>query len=517
MASLKNKEALERWKKRCEEVKSATAFRPKETPTEKTRRIRQLLGDYRAFVEYYFPHYTYNEELERSIPSAPFHLAAAKAIRDTRNLKAVFQWARGHAKSTHMDVFIPLWLKAHSAIGKREINVMVLVGKSETNAQTLLSDVQAELEYNQRYITDFGEQVSSGSWEAGRFITADGVAFFALGRGQSPRGLRYRSHRPDYIVIDDLDDDEIVQNKDRVNKLTDWVREALFGALDGGRGRFIMVGNLISKTSVLYNISNTPTVHVSRVNILTPKGEVSWKEKWTRKEVEELEAFSGYRAFQKEYMNNPITAGSVFRAEWIQYKKLPRLTAYSSLILYIDPSWKGTTKNDYKAAKLWGSLPSGELHHIKAFLRQCSISELVRWVYDCYEWVRGEGASLRIYLEAGFMQDTLLDDFTAEGNARGYQLPISPDRRKKENKFARIEAVSPLWERGKVYYNEAEKSSPDMLVSVEQTLSMEKGMRGHDDGPDADEGAIWLLQRSSRSRGVTPKIGKRRTNIRNQW
>ena len=216
-------------------------------------------------------------------------------------------------------------------------------------------------------------------------------------------------------------------------------------------------------------------------------------------------------------MNNPITAGSVFRAEWIQYKKLSRLTSYSGLVLYIDPSWKGTTKNDYKAAKLWGSLPSGELHHIKAFLRQCSISEMVRWVYDTYEWVRDEGASLRIYLEAGFMQDSLLDDFTAEGNTRGYQLPISPDRRKKENKFARIEAISPLWERGKVYYNEEEKSSPDMLVSVEQTLSMEKGMRGHDDGPDADEGAIWLLQRSSRTLGVAPKVGRRTASIKNQW
>lgn len=517
MASAKDREALERWRKHCEEVKSSTSFSSKETPTEKTRRIHKLLGDYRAFVEYYFPHYTYNEVLGRSIPSAPFHLAAAKSIRDTPNLKAVFQWARGHAKSTHMDVFIPLWLKAHSILGKREINVMVLVGKSEDNAQTLLSDVQAELEYNQRYIADFGHQVSSGSWEAGRFVTADEVAFFALGRGQSPRGLRYRSHRPDYIVIDDLDDDVLVQNKDRVNKLTDWVREALFGALDGGRGRFIMIGNLISKTSVLYNISHTPTVHVSRVNILTSKGEVTWAAKWSREEVAELEAFSTYRAFQKEYMNNPITAGSVFRPEWIRYKKVSRLTDYSGLILYIDPSWKGTTKNDYKAAKLWGSLPSGELHHIKAFLRQCSISELVRWVYDTYEWVRDEGASLRIYLEAGFMQDSLLDDFSAEGNVRGYQLPISPDRRKKENKFARIEAISPLWERGKVYYNEAEQSSPDMLVAVEQTLSMEKGMRGHDDGPDADEGAIWLLQRSARTLGIAPKVGKRTNNIRHQW
>ena len=117
MASIKNKEVLERWKLRCEEVKSATAFASKETPTEQRKRILHLLSDYNAFVEYYFPHYTYNEVLGRSIPSAPFHLAAAKKIRDTPNLKAVFQWARGHAKSTHMDVFVPLWLKAHGYLG----------------------------------------------------------------------------------------------------------------------------------------------------------------------------------------------------------------------------------------------------------------------------------------------------------------------------------------------------------------------------------------------------------------
>ncbi len=58
------------------------------------------------------------------------------------------------------------------------------------------------------------------------------IAFFARGRGQSPRGLRHKESRPDYIVIDDLDDDELCKNPRRVRELTDWVKEALFGALD---------------------------------------------------------------------------------------------------------------------------------------------------------------------------------------------------------------------------------------------------------------------------------------------
>ena len=83
------------------------------------------------------------------------------------------------------------------------------------------------------------------------------MKFLACGRGQSPRGLRDREARPDYIVIDDLDDDELCRNEKRVHDITDWVKEALFGALDVGRGRFIMVGNLISKNSVLANLTKT--------------------------------------------------------------------------------------------------------------------------------------------------------------------------------------------------------------------------------------------------------------------
>ena len=67
-------------------------------------------------------------------------------------------------------------------------------------------------------------------------------------------------------------------------------------------------------------------------------------------------------------------------------------------------------------------------------------------------------------MEANFMQDVILDEFAVEGELRGYQLPIMPDKRKKPDKIQRIEAVSPLWERGFVWYNERKKEDPDMQV-----------------------------------------------------
>ncbi|MGL4518442.1 MAG: hypothetical protein ACRCUJ_01720 [Phocaeicola sp.] len=526
MTAADKKRALEQWKehnKRVQSMTSTKALAP-ETGVQKEKRIKRLQNNYSEFCSYYFPHWLtlrdkVTGDILKTVNNAFFHNAAAKKVRDTPNLKGVFMWPRGHAKSTHFDVFIPLWLMFQP---QRLINVMVVVGKSEDSAKCLLGDIQSELEYNQRIIADFGEQKNVGNWQDGEFVTQSEVAFFARGRGQSPRGLRYKENRPDYIVIDDLDDDELCRNEARVNQLTDWVKEALFGALDAGRGRFIMVGNLISKNSVLQRISRTAGVHLSKIVAIDKDGEPIWKEKWTREEAAEAAEFMGYRAWQKEMMHNPIMEGAVFKAAWIKYKKMLPLHQYESIVLYIDPSWKGTGKADYKACKVWarpkkgikGTSP-GERHHLRAFVRQCSFSEMVRWVYDYYESLP-ENVVCNIYMEANFMQDTILDEFTQEGNLRGYQLPLIPDTRKKPEKFARVEAISPLWERGFIYYNEEQKDDPDMVVGIEQTLAFEKGMRGHDDGPDADEGALWKLQKQVREENFEPRIGTR-PSAKNSW
>ena len=507
------------WQEHCRQIQSITDTRSlvRETAVEKERRIRRLQKDYAAFCEYYFPHFLQlrdktSGEVVRIVHNAPFHNAAALKVKNTPNLKAVFKWPRGHAKSTHMDIFTPLWLMFQP---KRLINFMVVVGKSEDSANRLLGDIQAELQYNKRIIADYGKQMSMGDWTEGEFTTKDGVHFLACGRGQSPRGLRKRESRPDYIVIDDLDDDELCRNPRRVREMTDWVKEALFGALDVGRGRFIMVGNLISKTSVLANICKTKGVHVSEVKAVDGEGNPTWREKWTKEEARTYAEFVGYRAWEKEMMHNPIIEGTVFKQEWIKYAKRPAWRDFDELVLYIDPSWKSKKTNDTKAAKLWGKYKS-QLWHLRAFVRKASVAELVRWCYDLYEWSLEKNISIRFMMEASFMQDIILDDFTIEGNLRGYQLPITGDKRKKPDKFQRVEAISPLWERGFVYYDLSQKDDPDMQAGIAQTLAFEKGMSGNDDAPDADEGAIWQLQRTTRQESFQPQFSKRKTS-KNSW
>ncbi|MBP5205180.1 MAG: phage terminase large subunit [Bacteroidales bacterium] len=480
-------EAYKQWQRDHERIQRGTRIVAESRQVQHARKDRAK-KDYAFFVKTYFPH------IARTA-CGKFQLDAASYILKNPNTRAVFEWARGHAKSTHMGVFIPMWLKIQD---NRQFNTMVLVGKSEDSADRLLADLQSELEFNDLYIHDFGQQMKAGSWAEGEFTTVDGCYFTAVGRGQSPRGIKKNGRRPDYIVTDDIDDDELVLNEKRVSKATEWVLSALFGTMEAGRGRFILVGNRIAKKSILTNIAARPGVYHTVVNILDKKGRPSWSENYTIDEINAMRGFIGERNFQKEYMNNPMTEGAVFRAKDIRYGKMLPLKEYRQLICYTDPSFKNSATADYKATALVGKTPDGHFHVLKMFAAQTSVSEMIAWHYDIMEFVGGKVPVL-YYMESNFMQDLMLDEFAKVGNAVGQHVPILGDKRSKGDKFARIESMQPLFERGLVLFNEKEKESPGMKVLEEQLLLFERGSRAHDDAPDALESAVWMLAQRTRA------------------
>jgi len=400
---------------------------------------------------------------------------------------------------------IPLWLNIQDP---RQLSVMVLVSKSEDMAVRLLSDLQAELQYNQTFISDYGQQMSKGSWADGEFHTTDGCMFVALGRGQSPRGLKDRGKRPDYIVIDDIDDDEMIRNPRRVAETLEWVLTALTGTMAMGRGRLVVVGNRIGKDSVLSRFAERPGVHHTIVNALDKKGVPSWSENYTLAEIHKMRDFVGERRFQKEYMNNPINEGTVFREKDIRYGTMLDLKLYRTLICYTDPSFKQSRSADFKATMLLGKTPEGIFHLVKAYADQTSVMTMVSWHYEIMNFIAGRVPVL-YYMESNFLQELLLDEFKKAGINVGHQIPIRGDARAKPDKFARIEAMQPIFERGMMIFNKKEKDSPGMKVLHEQLLMFEKGSKSHDDAPDALEGGVWILSQRTRSTNAKYVTGAR--------
>lgn len=146
--SRKYKEAQERWIQHCHDIERSTAKIPKGTEQERKDRIARARKDYRYFVRTYFPHLATTE-------CADFQVDAAVYMRDHENARGLFEWARGHAKSTHISLLQPLWLKIQP---NAQPLIMILVSKSQEAARRLLGDLQAELESNDLYNADFGNQ-----------------------------------------------------------------------------------------------------------------------------------------------------------------------------------------------------------------------------------------------------------------------------------------------------------------------------------------------------------------------
>ncbi len=141
------------------------------------------------------------------------------------------------------------------------------------------------------------------------------------------------------------------------------------------------------------------------------------------------------------------------------------------------------------------------------------MTALVNWCYDLYEEIRNTGgAAVTFYMEATLLQGTLMAQFDDEGNRRGFYLPIRADKRHQPAKVQRIQAMAGWWERGKVIYDHSQLADADMNRGINQLLAFEPGSRLHDDGPDADEGAINLLNPTSYT-APPPIIIPRRTRV----
>jgi hypothetical protein len=112
-------------------------------------------------------------------------------------------------------------------------------------------------------------------------------------------------------------------------------------------------------------------------------------------------------------------------------------------------------------------------------------------------------------MESNFIQDLILEDYVTESVKRGYMLNIRGDDRKKPDKFGRIESMSPLYERDVIQYNEDLRNTADFRNFKDQLIGFPAA---HDDGPDAQEGAIWKINRRAQINVPVISGGQRRSN-----
>lgn len=130
------------------------------------------------------------------------------------------------------------------------------------------------------------------------------------------RGLKFKYSRPDLIVLDDVEDDQMVRNPERRMELQANFDEAVVPAGEAGKCQFIVIGTVLHDDSQLAKmLSKDKYTEYKKLMYQAlnnyPKNPVSlWPEKWT---VDTLLKMMKEKptVFAKEYQNDPASGSNV--------------------------------------------------------------------------------------------------------------------------------------------------------------------------------------------------------------
>lgn len=495
-----DKQVWEDWSEFRENTRRATPIDLNETAIEKAKRIKALEADDEAWFKYYFPNFYTSEP-------ADFHKKSTKLVMSSMELYLVRSWSRELAKSARtMMETLKLTLT-----GKKK-NVL-LVSSSYDNAVRLLLPYKNILESNQRIINDYGDQESIGKWENGEFTTKLGVSFRALGAGQSPRGTRNDASRPDLILIDDIDTDEECRNPERIRNKVKWIEEALIPTRSISNPLMIIAcGNIIAKFCCITEMAKKADKH-DIVNIRDKEGKSTWPQKNSEEDIDRVLGQISYNSAQKEYFNNPVSEGDVFKK--IVFDKCPLLRSCERVLVYADPATSNKDKGNAstKAVTVIG-YKSGKYYIYKVWLDTMRNSKFVDALFEAYLYLHTECVDIkRVYLENNSLQDPFYEQviiplIRQKEKERGL-LPITPDSRKKPEKFYRIEGtLEPIHRNGNLIFNISEKKNPNMERMEQQMLGVSPTAKMMD-GPDCVEGGVWIIQNSIATSNNTYSVGFR--------
>lgn len=143
----------------------------------------------------------------------------------------------------------------------RQKKFVLIVSDTESQAIMFLSQIKQELAENENIISLFGVKRDSVSGKVKfpkdsetdaiiEFEDGHRIRIIAKGSEQKLRGLLWDGKRPDLILCDDMENDEIVMNKERREKFRRWFYAALIPCMGKG-GQIRYVGTILHMDAML--------------------------------------------------------------------------------------------------------------------------------------------------------------------------------------------------------------------------------------------------------------------------
>lgn len=221
---------------------------------------------------------------------------------------------RSHAKSTAVTHVYTL-----ASVLFRDRSFVIIISDTEAQASAFLANIKNELLENDQVHALFGFKGLLKDTETeivGEFEDGHKFCIKARGAEQKLRGSTWMGRRPDLIIGDDLENDEMVMSMERREKFRKKFLEAILPALSD-RGVIRIVGTILHLDSLLERLLQDDTWSSARYSAHNPNyTSILWPEKFSKERLQAIQR--SYRnqgnpeGYSQEYLNQPLDGEYAF-------------------------------------------------------------------------------------------------------------------------------------------------------------------------------------------------------------
>lgn len=317
------------------------------------REVRQRLKtDAEFFIEFFL-----SDQLDMPVPG--FHKEIWAKLTDPTQERSLLAIPRDHAKTTLAKLAV-VW---HWLFTQQRFCVYL----SNTNAiaKGACKDI-IEFLNHPNFIAVFGKvQIVKASEQESLWVfdlplpggRKKRCILRAIGQGQQMRGINIDNQRPDFAVVDDVEDNENTESEGLQKKLDRWIFGPFIKAL-ARKKKIVWLGNMLQKTSLLARLSRNPkwnpVVFGSLVkDSLTGALKPLWPGKWSvsalQEDFKEYKDLGLIETWMCEMMNMPGHGENGFTQDQINYQAVPTPDGIKAAWITIDPAFGQNAHNDETA------------------------------------------------------------------------------------------------------------------------------------------------------------------------
>lgn len=481
--------------------------------------IRRLLGeiDIEFFALCYFPKY-----FDREFGS--FHkelFAELKYMLANTGLIEAFGLPREHGKSTINSFLFPLY----STLYKKS-QFTLIISATEQIALPFLDMIKDELENNPLLMEDF--HIQKGNRWNNNEIWIKGsnridACIMIRGIDGSLRGIHFKQHRPQLVLLDDLLKDDTAKSETKREQVKNTFTDVVI-PIGTKNTNILVVGTVLHEEDLMADLlkGKIPGVRSIRKSaIISFSGREDMWGEWERlynnledsnriqtakdyyeKYQEEMledtdilwkeyldyyylmckKQAMGDKSFFKELQNDPRSTDDYIFQNIMFYEQLPSMSELE-LVMYIDPAIKAGKRNDYSAVTILGKHKvTGQMYVIEGSLYKLLPDDLFAEVLRKFEFYDIDN----IGFEATQAQSYMKQKF--EETLWNHQIYIPVEEiHSKGQKHERIITLEPDIKRGYILFNR------NNTAYNNQVKDYNRGAK-HDDAPDSLYGAVQLIQ-----------------------